>query len=120
MKHENVVVVVCVCVGGRGGGMSELTGFGKLWYLWKNPGHAPALIGENFSCVFSVEPTEDESLLKFLKKFLIFILFYFLRFLSQSNTIHCVNNYRVENKNKASVKTTMTTKVICTIVMKTE
>lgn len=47
MKHENVVVVCvweCVCVsgGGRGGGMSEITGFGKLWYLWKNPGHAPA------------------------------------------------------------------------------
>ena len=58
MKYENVVVVVlCVCVGGGGGGgggwggggggggwggMSELTGFGKLWYLWKNLGHAPA------------------------------------------------------------------------------
>lgn len=41
MKYENVVVVVlCVCV--CGGGMSELTGFGKLWYLWKNLGHAPA------------------------------------------------------------------------------
>ena len=43
MKYENVVVVVlCVCVGWGGGGMSELTGFGKLWYLWKNLGHAPA------------------------------------------------------------------------------
>ena len=44
MKHENVVVVgVCVCVfGGEGGWVSELKGFGKLWYLWKNPGHAPA------------------------------------------------------------------------------
>ena len=45
MKYENVVVVV-VCVWGEGGGgrggMSELTGFGKLWYLWKNLGHAPA------------------------------------------------------------------------------
>ena len=43
MKYENVVVVVlCVCVGGGGGGRSYLTGFGKLWYLWKNLGHAPA------------------------------------------------------------------------------
>ena len=53
MKYENVVVVVvCVWGGGGGGGvgggwgcaagMSELTGFGKLWYLWKNLGHAPA------------------------------------------------------------------------------
>ena len=67
--------------------------------------------------LFCRDPTEDESLLKFLKK--IFILFYFLSFSSQSNTIHCVNNDRVENKNKASVKTTMTTKVICSIVMKT-
>ena len=41
------LLLLCVCVGGggRGGGgagMSELTGFGKLWYLWKNLGHAPA------------------------------------------------------------------------------
>ena len=41
-------------------------------------------LAENFSCLFSVDPTEDESLLKFLKKF--FILFYFLSFSSQSNT----------------------------------
>ena len=41
MKYENVVVVV-LCVWGGGGGMSESTGFGKLWYLWKNLGHAPA------------------------------------------------------------------------------
>ena len=116
MKYENVVVVVlCVC-GGGGGGMSELTGFGKLWYLWKNLGHAPVSRKLQLR-LFCRDPTEDESLLKFLKK--IFILFYFLSFSSQSNTIHCVNNDRVENKNKASVKTTMTTKVICSIVMKT-
>ena len=45
MKTLLLCVCVSVCVlagGGRGGGMSEITGFGKLWYLWKNPGHAPA------------------------------------------------------------------------------
>ena len=81
---------------------------------WSRP-----CLAENFSCVFSVDPTEDEGLLKFLKNFFFLILFYFLSFLSQSNTIPCANNYRVENKNKASVKTTMTTKVICSILMKT-
>ena len=117
MKYENVVVVVlCVC-GGRGGGewvswrdLENCGTFGKILVM-------PLLSRKLQLRLFCRDPTEDESLLKFLKK--IFILFYFLSFSSQSNTIHCVNNDRVENKNKASVKTTMTTKVICSIVMKT-
>ena len=114
MKYENVVVVVlCVCVGGEWVSWRDLENcgtFGKILVM-------PLLSGKLQLRLFCRDPTEDESLLKFLKK--IFILFYFLSFSSQSNTIHCVNNDRVENKNKASVKTTMTTKVICSIVMKT-
>ena len=118
MKYENVVVVVlCVCGGGGGGGewvswrdLENCGTFGKILVM-------PLLSRKLQLRLFCRDPTEDESLLKFLKK--IFILFYFLSFSSQSNTIHCVNNDRVENKNKASVKTTMTTKVICSIVMKT-
>ena len=117
MKYENVVVVVlCVCVGGGVGewvswrDLENCGTFGKILVM-------PLLSRKLQLRLFCRDPTEDESLLKFLKK--IFILFYFLSFSSQSNTIHCVNNDRVENKNKASVKTTMTTKVICSIVMKT-
>ena len=118
MKYENVVVVVlCVCVCGGGGGewvswrdLENCGTFGKILVM-------PLLSRKLQLRLFCRDPTEDESLLKFLKK--IFILFYFLSFSSQSNTIHCVNNDGVENKNKASVKTTMTTKVICSIVMKT-
>ena len=118
MKTLLLLFCVCVCVGGGGGeGVScewrdlENCGtFGKILVM-------PLLSGKLQLRLFCRDPTEDESLLKFLEK--IFILFYFLSFSSQSNTIHCVNNDRVENKNKASVKTTMTTKVICSIVMKT-
>ena len=115
MKYENVVVVVlCVCVAGGGWvswrDLENCGTFGKILVM-------PLLSRKLQLRLFCRDPTEDESLLKFLKK--IFILFYFLSFSSQSNTIHCVNNDRVENKNKASVKTTMTTKVICSIVMKT-
>ena len=115
MKYENVVVVVlCVCVwGGEWVSWRDLENCGTFGKILVMPLHS----GKLQLRLFCRDPTEEESLLKFLKK--IFILFYFLSFSSQSNTIHCVNNDRVENKNKASVKTTMTTKVICSIVMKT-
>ena len=112
MKTLLLLFCVCVCGGGGGRGNELVDGIWKIVvpleksWSWKLQLR-----------LFCRDPTEDESLLKFLKK--IFILFYFLSFSSQSTTIHCVNNDRVENKNKASVKTTMTTKVICSIVMKT-
>ena len=79
-----VSVCVCVCGGGGGGRGDEwVNGIWKIVVPLEKSWSCPCL-AENFSCLFSVDPTEDESLLKFLKKF--FILFYFLSFSSQSNT----------------------------------